>query len=139
MSYSFLETLYLLCICGPMHVCVCVYIGVHISVTCLSITSLACLSDILVPFQAIRMEVKLFSNKRREIKTGIKELAKTVSAMISYTTTFGPWSKIIFWAIFCSTHHEELYPFFPPPFSSTFSQFSGVLQQGRIFTIPYYI
>lgn len=42
------------------------------------------------------MEIKLFSNKRREIKTGMKELAKTVSVVVSHTNTFGPWPKIIF-------------------------------------------
>lgn len=52
------------------------------------------LSEILVPFQAIKKEVKLFSDKRKEIKKGIRALAKTVSVMISYTNTFDPPFKI---------------------------------------------
>lgn len=56
----------------------------------------ACLSDVLVPFQAIEKEVKLFSNKRKEIKRGIKALAKTVSFVNSHTNTFGPRSKMAF-------------------------------------------
>lgn len=61
-----------------MCACVGMYIGVYVSIIYLGIISLACLSDILVPFQAIIKEVKQFSSKRREIKQGIKALAKTV-------------------------------------------------------------
>lgn len=78
------------------YVRICMYIGIHVSIIYLSIISCACLSDIFVPFQAIKKEVKLFSNKRRDIKRGIKALAKTVSVVNSHTNTFGPWSKMAF-------------------------------------------
>ncbi|KAM5244540.1 cilia- and flagella-associated protein 43 isoform 2-T2 [Hipposideros larvatus] len=44
--------------------------------------------------EAIRMEVKLFSNKRREIKTGIKELAKTVLNMMEENETVDNIAKL---------------------------------------------
>lgn len=61
----------------PVYLCtsVCIYLPIRRT----TIISLACLSDVLVPFQAIKNEVKRFSRKRKEIKTGIKALAKTVS------------------------------------------------------------
>lgn len=55
-----------------------VYVSMYVCMY-LSIISLPCLRNILVPFQAIKNEVKRFSKKRREIKRGIKALAKTVS------------------------------------------------------------
>lgn len=95
-------------------------------VTGLSVVSLACLSEMLVPFQAIIKEVKQFSNKRREIKREIKALAKTVSVMISYANTFDPPFKII--VQYSMRSYSHLSPACMP------AQFPGVLQQGRIVT-----
>lgn len=72
--------------------CLCIYQRIyHITVI-----SLACLSDILVPFQAIKNEVKLFSKKRKEIKTRIKALAKTVKYYDFINLHASPQSKIPF-------------------------------------------
>ena len=72
------------------------YLSMYICIYHLAVIPVACLNDVLSPFQAIKNEVKLFSNKRKEIKRGIKALAKTVSVAIPYTNTFGPGSKITF-------------------------------------------
>lgn len=73
--------------------------------------SLALLSDMHAPFQAIQKEIKMFSHKRREIKRGIKELAKTVSVVISYTDPLSLQSKITFQTSFCPAQQEAT-PFF---------------------------
>ncbi|KAJ8789491.1 hypothetical protein J1605_022018 [Eschrichtius robustus] len=57
------------------------YLSMYICIYHLAIIPVACLKDVLSPFQAIKNEVKLFSNKRKEIKRGIKALAKTVSIL----------------------------------------------------------
>lgn len=70
--------------------------------------SLTYLNDVLVPFQAIKNEVKLFSNKRKEIKRGIKALAKTVSVVISQLSCDDKLQKhngIGMWSFFLSLYH----------------------------------
>ncbi|XP_019580633.2 cilia- and flagella-associated protein 43 [Rhinolophus sinicus] len=44
--------------------------------------------------EALRMEIKLFSNKRREIKTGMKELAKTILNMMEENETVDNIAKL---------------------------------------------
>lgn len=127
----FLEKCYLLCIC----LCTCVYICIYIHISFASlIIFLTCLSDKLIPFQAIEKEVKLFSNKRKEIKREIKELAKTVSVVISYANTFDPPSKITFWNLFCSIQHEKLYLF---SFLPVCSKLSFLEFFNRVEILPY--
>lgn len=66
-------------------------------------SSLALLSEALVPFQAVKKEVRVFSPRRKEIKRGIKELAKIVSTVLMRTDSHWPAVRKYICTLFCYT------------------------------------